>query len=372
MLFLWILIISAGICLAITTGNCLFWPRVGKSDLHSLDSVSVLIPARNEANNLPACLETVLEQGSVIGEILIYDDHSADNTPQIIKAYCEQSRKVKLVPAVSLPSDWSGKNFACAQLAKAAKREWVLFLDADARLTANAVNRMLSEVQIRQVTFLSCWPKLEMYTLAEKLLMPLLNFVVFSMYPGWLALIKRPEFACNPGLGLAHGACMLFERKSYEQFGGHGQVKDEIFEDTRIAQRWRADGKAGACLDGQDIIYLRMYSSFREIWSGFQKNFFPAFSHEYNFWLFLSLHSLIFLYPFIYLLFYKSWLPLIVSLLVLLTRLMLVIRFRHSLLSVLFHPLGEFILILLGLSSWWRCKTGRGVVWKGRTYQKSA
>ncbi len=368
MLFLWALIVISGICLAITTSNCLLWPRVRKSDSYYFDSVSVLIPARNEANNLPACLETVIEQGSVISEILVYNDHSTDNTSQVINAYSARSPKVKLVTVVPILSGWSGKNFACAQLAKAAKREWVLFIDADARLTPNAVNRMLSEAKIRQVTFLSCWPELKMQTLAEKLLMPLLNFVVFSIYPSWLALIKRPEFEFNAGLGLAHGACMLFERNSYEQFGGHEKVKGEIFEDTRIAQLWRADGKAGACLDGQEIVYLRMYSSFTEIWSGFQKNIYPAFTQEYNFWLFLSVHIFVFFYPFVGILLYKSSLPLIASLLVLLTRIMLVIRFRHSLLSVLFHPLGEFILILLGLSSWWRCKTGRGVVWKGRTY----
>ncbi len=363
--------IIAAVCFVVTICNCLFWPQVKPTNERFSQLVTVLIPARNEEENLPLCLETVIAQGSVLAEILVYDDHSTDNTSRLLKTYAAQYPLIKQVPPNALPSGWCGKNFACFQLARKAKGKWLLFLDADARLTPNAINRMLVEVQARQVSFLSCWPKFQMESAAERILMPLLNFVVYSIFPTPLLFLKRPKFAFNANLGLAHGACMFFERSSYEEFGGHERVKDQIFEDTRIAQLWRASGRKGICLDGQDIVSLRMYSSVAEIWAGFQKNFFPAFQHDLSFWIFLLLHSLIFTLPFILGVFISSPLIYLAIDCVLLSRLCLAIRFKHPLFSVLFHPVGELLLVVLGLTSWWRCKLGKGVAWKGREYLKT-
>lgn len=365
------ILILAIVCFIITLCNCIFWPKVRQSTHSHLEKVSVLIPARNEGMNLAQSLESILEQGASVLEILIYDDHSTDNTLQIINNYSAKFPKVKRVETEVLLDGWFGKPFACAQLAKRAKGEWLLFLDADTRLRQNAINRMLDEVSQRQVTFLSCWPEFQMVTVAEKILMPFLNFVVFSIFPSPLLLLKRPEFEFNPRLGLAHGACMFFESKSYRDFGGHERVKDQIFEDTRIAQLWRVNGNKGICLDGQKIAYLRMYSSLREIWSGFQKNFYPAFQHKYNFWAFLSLHTIIFIYPFIVFAIHFRLTAFLAIISCLLIRIILIIRFRQSILTVIFHPLGELFMVLLGLSSWWHCAYGKGVIWKGREYHRN-
>lgn len=372
MLFI-VIAIGTGVTLAVALSTVLFWPQVRTTARVFPGTVSVLIPARNEEAHLPVCLDAILtEERATILEILVYDDHSIDRTLAIIQSYAAQYPLLKLVPASALPPGWCGKNYACAQLAKAAQGKWLLFLDADARLGANAINCMLAEAEARQLTFLSCWPQFEMERIVEKFLMPMLNFVVFSLYPSLLALAQKPELRRNPGLGLAHGACMLFERASYEAFGGHEQVKDQIFEDTRIAQLWRARGRNGLCLDGQGIVRLRMYSSGREIWRGFQKNFYPAFAHETSFWLFLLAHLVLFLSPFVLALFSWHRLLLLAASFVWLTRVVLALRFRHSLLSTLFHPLAEAVLLCLGISSWWQYRTGQGVAWKGRVYPRGA
>ena len=115
-----------------------------------------------------------------------------------------------------------------------------------------------------------------------------------------------------------------------------------------------------------------MYHSFDEIWRGFQKNFFPAFRHEINFWLFILFRLIVFLAPFILIIFWPVK-PVILAVSgVLLMRALLSIYFRHPWWSVFLHPLSEAIVIALGLSSWRRCKSGRGVVWKGREYRKGS
>jgi chlorobactene glucosyltransferase len=370
MLFLYAILFLSIFFLCVVLWNVLAWKKITESKSKLKNAVSVLIPARNEETNLASCLDAVLSQGNILAEVLVYDDHSIDKTPNIIADYTNRNTLVRLITANDLPTGWCGKNFACAQLAEAASGEWMLFIDADARLSENAIARMIKEAVSRQITFLSCWPSLELCGFWEKTLMPMLNFVVFTLYPAPLSL-KRDDAS----LGLAHGACLLVHRQTYESIGGHGLVRDEIFEDTRLAQLWREKGHRGLCLDGQDVVCVRMYNSFGEIWSGFQKNFFPAFKRESGFWFFIIFHFTIFLLPFILALlsFKFTWMKpaLLVALCVLLMRLALAIRFRQALWSVLLHPLSETVLIVLGISSCWKCKSGHGVEWKGRLYKTS-
>src|SRR5262249_32606758 len=152
------------------------------------------------------------------------------------------------------------------------------------------------------------------------------------------------------------------------EIGGHAAVRDQIFEDTRLAQLWRSRNERGLCLDGQDLVRVRMYTSFEEIWRGFQKNFFPAFRHETNFWLFLAIHLSVYLAPFALLLIAPSLVMASAVIAVLLTRIALALYFRHSLALAFLQPLSEAVLIAIGLSSWWRCRSGKGVTWKGREY----
>lgn len=352
--------------LLVALSNASFWPKPRHTQQIYAAEVSVLIPARNEEANLPACLNAVLRQGETVLEVLIYNDHSTDQTGRIINEYGERDARVRSAKVLPLEEGWCGKNFACAQLAKAAKGKWLLFIDADARLAEGAAARMVEEMDRRQLTFLSCWPGLELISFWERALMPMLNFIVFATFPSLLSMLLD-----RPSLGLAHGACLMFERKTYEEVGGHAAVHDQIFEDTRLAQLWREKGKHGLCLDGQEVVSVRMYSSFTEIWRGFQKNFFPAFKHKYTFWGFIAFHASVFLLPFLWLIVSPGRRIALAVAAVLLTRLVLAWRFRQSVWVVLLHPLAEAILLALGLSSWWRCRSGQGVVWKGREYHKA-
>jgi glycosyltransferase involved in cell wall biosynthesis len=350
MLFSFIILAAALALLCVALWNALAWPRVGDAGVVSRPdaaSVSVLIPARDEESNIARCLDSALAQGSSVLEVLVYDDHSRDRTPDLVAAYARGDRRVRLVGPAALPEGWCGKTFACAQLAAEARGRWLLFLDADARLRRNAVALIVGEALARGVTLLSCWPRLVTRGFWEGALMPMLNFVVFTLYPAPLALRRN-----DPSLGLAHGSCLLARRDAYEAVGGHGVVRGELFEDVRLAQAWRGHGQRGLCLDGRRVVAVRMYRSLPEIWAGFRKNFYPAFRTARAFWAFVALHLLVFLLPF-----------------ALAARVALALRFGHAWWSAALHPLGEALLVALGLASWLRCKSGRGVEWKGRRYR---
>ncbi len=332
--------------LFIALNNALFWPRVRRARIAG--SIAVLIPARDEEANIEACLATVLPQS--VREILVYDDHSSDNTSALVTAISDA--RLCLLQAAPLPAGWFGKSFACAQMAVHSSSDWLLFLDADARLEPDACERMLAEATHRKLTLLSCWPRLQAKSFPEAVLMPMLNWVVFSVFPAPLSLFRN-----EPSLALAHGACLMVHRATYQLLGGHGAVRKEIFEDTRLAQLWRENGERGLALDGSDLVSVRMYSSLNEIWRGFQKNFYRAFRHRANFWIFLALHFLAFVLPFLIL----DWRACAA---VMAARAALLIRFRQSAWSLVLHPFAELFLIALGVSSW----MSKHVEWKGRQY----
>jgi len=350
----------------VTLANVALWPRLRRAARRWPGHVSVLIPARNEEHNLPACFDAVLKQGDTVLEILVYNDHSTDGAANVISEYAERDRRIRAIEPIPLASGWLGKNFACARLACEAKGKWLLFIDADARLTEGAAERMVEEARLRRLKFLSCWPGLEMGSFWERALMPMLNFVVFSIFPAPLSLVLD-----NPSLGLAHGACLMIERESYFSIGGHAAVRDQIFEDGRLAQLWRSRRARGLCLDGQDLVRVRMYESFGEIWRGFLKNFFPAFRRETSFWIFIAFHFIVFLLPVLLLITVPNLNVALAAGTGVGARIALALRFRHPLWSALLHPVGELILISIGLTSWRRIKSGRGVNWRGRRYYQT-
>jgi glycosyltransferase involved in cell wall biosynthesis len=381
--------------LGVTLWNALAWPRLAGADGGAREddgrreaAISILIPARDEELNIAACLDSALAQGGAVGEVLVYDDHSTDRTAGIVSEYARRDERVRLVAPAALPVGWCGKNFACARLAAEARAPWLLFIDADARLLPRAAERMRREAEARGATLVSCWPALEARGFWERVLMPMLNFVVFTLYPAPLSFRRA-----DASLGLAHGACLMARREAYETTGGHSAVRDAINEDVRLAQHWRARGQLSLCFDGRGIVSVRMYRSFAEIWRGFQKNFYPAFRRASSFRLFLALHLFVLLLPFAVALGIVAavvargaggftsvegrvsawaWGFVAAAACVLLMRAALAVRFRQDWWAVLLHPLGGCVLVALGVSSWWRCRTGRGVVWKGRRYREAA
>ncbi len=131
-----ILLIASLIFLAVALLNLAAWPKLKRDYRQRVNEVSVLIPARNEEANLPACLDAVLKQGNAVKEILVYNDHSTDKTARVIDEYKKKDQRIRSVDSKPLAAGWCGKNFACDQLAKASDGDFLLFIDADARLSA--------------------------------------------------------------------------------------------------------------------------------------------------------------------------------------------------------------------------------------------
>ena len=346
--------------------------RRGRHSAHA-PMISVLVPARNEERAIAACLATLVEQDYPSYEVLVLDDGSEDGTAAVVRQWAERSSRVRLLDGAPLPGGWAGKAHACHQLARAARGELLLFVDADTALYRHALSAAEHERRRTGADLLTLIPQQRAETAWEKILLPLLHFYTFAFLPlPLVAMLRSPRFA------MANGQFMLFRREAYEAVGGHAAVRTALVEDVWLSRLIKAHGFRLRIADGSRAVICRMYTSFEEIWNGFSKNLFAGFNYSIPAMAaVIAFNAATSVLPF--LLFAwglaagatgRGWFFL-VSLQVagiLAVRLMLAQRFRTNLVAVLYHPAAVQVMLAVAVNSiLWVVSRG-GARWKGRSY----
>ena len=350
--------------------------------------LSVLVPARNEALRITPCVQSLLNQDYPRYELLVLDDHSEDRTDEVVLALGlsrEKSGPHRLLEGLPLPEGWTGKSWACHQLAGAARGEYLLFTDADTVHEPAALGALVRHAQETRASLLSAWPQQVTGTWSERAVIPLVYVLLLGALPHYLLhrLQCRPEYARGARgksletLGAANGQCLLFSRDAYETIGGHAAVRDHLVEDVALGRL--IAGRTGEGLrlincDGSKLVRCRMYTTFAEVWEGFTKNLRAAFAEStFAFWLFGVLQTAGLLLPFIFACLPTIngrwwWIPVAQVVWIYMLRLVLAARFSTSWLGVGLHPVGQALSLLIGLNSW-RLSAQKGVTWKGRLYR---
>lgn len=241
-----------------------------RKDHHPL--VSVLIPARNEEHHIGRILQDLLEQDYPDLEVLVYDDLSEDQTAAVVGSLEAADQRVRLIRGVPLPAGWLGKNHACHQLAMAARGDFLLFLDADVRVRSGLIPATLSHIKKHQLSLLSIFPQQIMGSLAERVTVPLMNWILVSMLP--LFLTRHSSWS---SFSAANGQFMMFDAGIYRQHRFHELVRKEKVEDIVIFRLMKRQGLRVQTLLSNGKVQCRMYGSFREAVQGFSKNVFEFF-----------------------------------------------------------------------------------------------
>lgn len=329
---------------------------------HRHPSVVVCIPARNEARNIGTLLELLRTQTVAPLSILVLDDHSHDETASIVAEQVREDARIHLLDGASLPPGWTGKNWACHQLAKAAEGDVLLFVDADVRPGRRAIEDTLDTFDRYHADAVSAFPQQLLVGTAAAMIIPVMDLILYGFLP--LPLVHRTRAT---SLAAANGQWFGFRREMYRRIGGHAAVRDAIVEDVTLARAVKRVGGRLVLAVGKGSVACRMYERFGEIREGFSKNFFAAFGFNTPVFLgVLALFLTIFVLPF-GLLFTSSWAPaLLAVLMILLIRGILAWGAGHSLVTVLLHPFGVLAAVLIGLDAI-RLRYRRGAVrWKGR------
>jgi glycosyltransferase involved in cell wall biosynthesis len=234
--------------------------------------VSMLIPARDEIATLPSTVPTWLAQGA--DEVIVLDDGSSDGTGAFLAALAADEPRLRVLDGAPLPTGWSGKNWACHQLAAVATGDLLVFTDADVRWAPGALTAVRSAIAATGADLLTCWPRQRCETLGERMLVPLVDMLLLTTLPAPLARWQRLASATG-----ANGQCMAWRRGAYDRYGGHAALRAEVLEDVRTAQRVKRLGGRVVPTLGRDLITTRMYAGYTAAVRGFAKNILAAAGH---------------------------------------------------------------------------------------------
>jgi chlorobactene glucosyltransferase len=339
--------------------------------------VSVLIPARNEEENIETCLKSLQKQDYSNFEILVLDDNSKDRTAELVSAMAAKDDRIRLIKGEPLPEGWAGKPFACYQLAEKARGSWLLFIDADTTHAPHMLRSTLSLALELKPSMLSGFPRQMAESLPEKIAMPVLYFVVMSWVPLWWL---HRFVGSRPSVTI--GQFILFPREDYWRIGGHMAVKDKILEDVWLGVETVRNGGRHIAIDLSTVFYCRMYREVGKMWEGFVKwTYSVAALSPVAIVGLLAAGFVFYLAPFYWL--WNAYFSLaaptdwryIVAFqvaMIIFMRWLVDHHFRQSLLSTFLHPLAFSFLFAAGLYGGWREVVGLGVRWKERLYGETS
>jgi hypothetical protein len=334
-------------------------------------AVSLLIPARNEEAGIRATVEAALSSEGVDLEILVLDDHSEDATAKIVADVAERDARARLESAPPLPDGWCGKQHACWALAGLASHPILAFLDADVRLAPQGLSRAVAFLESSQADLISGVPRQETGTLLEKLLIPLIHFILLGFLP-----MGRMRTSRHPAYGAGCGQLFLARRDAYDRAGGHAAIRETLHDGIRMPRAFRSAGLATDLFDATDMATCRMYRSAKDVCSGLAKNAVEGLAAPKTI---LPITVLLFggqVAPVLLCILGAASLisPMALALAVLAAvvsyapRLSAARRFRQSILGALLHPLSICLFLAIQWYALVRWLVGKPAAWKGRGY----
>jgi chlorobactene glucosyltransferase len=351
-------------------------PATADALASDLPLVSVIVPARNEERNIVGCVESLLTQTYPKFEVIVVDDGSTDETPALLARLARENRsghELRIVHVNTLPAGWAGKPHALHVGTVEARGEWLLFTDADTRHRAGSLMATVGAARSRGLDMLSLGTLQELPDFWGRVLMPLAYMGISLMYP------ERAVNDPNSPVAIANGQFILIRRAMYERVGGYAApgLRATILDDRDLAVAVKRTSGRMAMLDGRELVSTRMYQSLGEHWDGWGKNAYAGSRGGLPFFVAMLLGlPAIAIVPFV--------LPVAalrrrsrgvalagcaaaISALLYRTRLnaSLGVPRRYA----WTHPLGGAIFTGILARSFWRVRSGRGVNWRGRTYQ---
>jgi chlorobactene glucosyltransferase len=233
-------------------------------------NISLIVPARNEGQNLQRCLDSLLRQDYPQDRlnIIVVDDNSTDDTFVVASSFACKSRQLKVVKAPLLPPGWCGKPHACWVGTRMSRPgdEWLCFIDADVQAELPLITSALAAARSQQLALLSLAPRQRLGSFAERLIIPCGLFLL-AFYQDLQAVQSRYGAQVT-----ANGQFMLVRRQAYESVGGHAAVYNAICEDLELALLIKKAGGHVLLQDGRSLLAARMYTGWSSLWTGLSKN----------------------------------------------------------------------------------------------------
>ncbi|WP_373478845.1 glycosyltransferase [Geminocystis sp.] len=350
--------------------------------LENQPQVTVIIPARNEAESISICVESLFNQNyQGIFNIILVDDQSQDKTAEIAEKIAVKKGKENqliIIKGENLPTGWSGKLWAMSQGVAWAKQhlknDYFLFTDGDIKHSTNNLNQLLAKAEKNNLDLVSLMVKLRCESFWEKLLIPAFIFFFQKLYP--FSLVNNP----HEKIAAAAGGCILIRESALTRIGGIESLKEALIDDCTLASlvKKTLPINHGIWLGLSDTTTsLRSYHSLTPIWDMVARTAFTQLN--YSLWLLIGTILGMFItyfVPFFTLFFGLFTANLLLILLSIITLFLMTLSyfptvkfyqlpFFYSLILPIIALLYSFMTIDSAVRYW----QGKGGKWKGRVYQ---
>jgi hypothetical protein len=248
------------------------------------ERVTVLVPARDEADRIGDCLTSVRTALDAVpdGRVIVLDDESTDGTAEVVRQVAGTDARVQLLTGAPVPAGWLGKPWACQQLADAAltgetpnsrhHAGVLVFVDADVVLAPHALAAAVHMLRRSGLAMVCPYPRQRAVTRAERLVQPLLQWSWLTTLP--LALAERSP---RPSLAAANGQLLVIDAAAYAGLGGHRTVRNEVLDDLALLRSVKRAGSRAAIADGTALATCRMYDGWPALREGYAKSLWSAF-----------------------------------------------------------------------------------------------
>ena len=235
--------------------------------------VTMIVPCRNEAAGIEACLRSLLEQDYPDFQVIAVDDRSDDATGEVIDALSTREPKLTAlhVKPGEVPEGWLGKPNAIWKAVGTADGAWLIFIDSDCTLAPQTVREAITTGVVREFDLVSFVPRFISGGFWDGLMTPLCGMATGGMYTMMFAnnaMQKKVAFAC--------GQFIAIRREVYDATGGHAAIRDTAGEDVEMARRLKRAGYRPRLGWGMDLITTRMYATWSAIYTGWGRNFIGA------------------------------------------------------------------------------------------------
>jgi glycosyltransferase involved in cell wall biosynthesis len=208
--------------------------------------------------------------------VSVLDDASTDDTAALL-AQIVDSRLNVISGTDELPAGWLGKPWACARLAKQSEAEYLIFIDADVRLSSNAIAASIEILERTGMALVSPYPRQETTTLLTRLVQPLLQWSWLHTVP-----LKLAQKTTRKSLAVANGQFFVCRRSDYLLVGGHESVREEVLDDLMLLRSFYEHGLTGTVADGTQLATCRMYATNQDLVSGYTKSLWQAFNGAFG------------------------------------------------------------------------------------------
>ena len=254
-----------GLALLLRNQRWMKWPAENRQTSTRDVAVSVIVPARNEAEDIAQCLRSLLAQDHAHLKVIAVNDHSDDDTPEIIDRVAAEDSRLVAIHNPPLQSGWLGKHNAMQAALKHVSSELVLLTDADVKFEPSCISAAVAELEKHQFDLLSIYPQFEYVSFCETMLLPI--------YVGGGALLLSPAVEDpNSAHAMAVGAFILIRTDCLHQIGGFESIKTEILDDVGIARAFKKNGFAIGLRSAPDLMRVRFFKNNRNAFFGVTKH----------------------------------------------------------------------------------------------------